>query len=140
MRRSNLGGAFSHSMGTAPIMTLFILGTPLKTTHLQEVQGVQEVHSFTWNGPGSRNGPYKEQTPWWYLPLSCPTPGKTVPRHPLGDGCQVTAPQHPLGEPHYHHTRTFSGTEIALQNGRIQWQDCLAFTLIRDAAICITVL
>ena len=23
-------------------------------------------------------------------PLSCPTPGKTVPRHPLGDGCQVT--------------------------------------------------
>jgi hypothetical protein len=42
--------------------------------------------------------------------------------------------------PHYHHTHTFSDTEIALQNERIQWQDCIAFMLIRDAAICITVL
>ena len=73
-------------------------------------------------------------------PLSCPTPGKTVPPHPLGDGCQVTVPLPPFGEPHYHHTRTFPGTEIALQNDRIQWQDWLAFTLIRDAAMCITVL
>ena len=38
-----LGGAFSHSAGTAraqcqllPIITLFILGTPLKTIHLQK--------------------------------------------------------------------------------------------------------
>ena len=30
-------------------------------------------------------------------PLSFPTPGKTVPRHPLGDGHQVTAPHHPPG-------------------------------------------
>ena len=30
-------------------------------------------------------------------PLSCPTRGKTVPRHPLGDGCLVTVPQPPLG-------------------------------------------
>ena len=29
------------------------------------------------------------------LPLSCPTPGKTVPHHPLGDGCQVTVPHPP---------------------------------------------
>ena len=28
-------------------------------------------------------------------PLSCPTPGRTVPRHPLGDGCQVTPPPPP---------------------------------------------
>ena len=28
--------AFLHSAGTAPIITLFILGTPLKTTHLQK--------------------------------------------------------------------------------------------------------
>ena len=28
-------GAFSHSAGTAPIIMLFILETPLKTTHLQ---------------------------------------------------------------------------------------------------------
>ena len=35
----NLGGVFAqraHSAGTAPIITLFILGTPLKTTHLQK--------------------------------------------------------------------------------------------------------
>ena len=31
-------------------------------------------------------------------PLSFPTPGKTVPRHPLGDGHQVTVPHHPLGD------------------------------------------
>ena len=29
-------GAFSHSVPTAPIPTLFIPGTPLKTTHLQK--------------------------------------------------------------------------------------------------------
>ena len=29
-------GAFSHSAGTAPIVTLLILGTPLKTTHLHK--------------------------------------------------------------------------------------------------------
>ena len=29
-------GAFSHSARTAPIITLFIPGTPLKTTHLQK--------------------------------------------------------------------------------------------------------
>ena len=29
-------GAFSHSAGTAPIITLFIQGTPLKTTHRQK--------------------------------------------------------------------------------------------------------
>ena len=29
-------GAFPHSARTAPIITLFILGTPLKTTHLQK--------------------------------------------------------------------------------------------------------
>ena len=71
-------------------------------------------------------------------PLSCPTLGKTVSHHPLRDGCQVNPP--PPGELYYHRTRTFSGTEIALQNETIPWQDCLAFTLIRDAAICITVL
>ena len=71
-------------------------------------------------------------------PLSCPTPGKTVPR-PLGDGRQVTPPP-PRREPHYHHTCTFPGTEIALQNERIQPQDYLASTLTRDAAKCITVL
>ena len=31
-------------------------------------------------------------------PLSFPTPGKTVPRHPLGDGHQVTVPHHPPGD------------------------------------------
>ena len=41
-------------------------------------------------------------------PLSYPTPGKTVPRPPLGDGCQVTVPHPPLGEPYYHCTRTFA--------------------------------
>ena len=29
--------------------------------------------------------------------LSFPTPGKTVPHHPLGDGHQVTVPHPPLG-------------------------------------------
>ena len=34
----------------------------------------------------------------WYAPpppLSFPTPGKTVPHHPLGDGHQVTSPTPP---------------------------------------------
>ena len=40
---------------------------------------------------------------WKYLGtpsphLSFPTPGKTVPRHPLGDGHQVTVPRHPPGD------------------------------------------
>ena len=30
-------------------------------------------------------------------PLSFPTPGKTIPHHPLGDGQQVTVPHPPLG-------------------------------------------
>ena len=29
-------GAFSHSAGTAPIIMLFLPGTPLKTSHLQK--------------------------------------------------------------------------------------------------------
>ena len=61
-------------------------------------------------------------------PVSCPTPGKTVPCQPLGGGCQVTrpppppppSPPPPPGEPYSDCTRTFSGTEIALQNERIQ--------------------
>ena len=32
-------------------------------------------------------------------PLSFPTPGKTVPRHPLRDGHQVTVPPPPPGGP-----------------------------------------
>ena len=55
--------------------------------------------------------------------------------YPREDG-----PLPPAGDPHYHRTHTFSGTESALQNERRQQQDCLAFTLIRDAAVCITVL
>ena len=31
-----IGRAFLHSAGTAPIIMLFIPGTPLKTTHLQK--------------------------------------------------------------------------------------------------------
>ena len=31
-------------------------------------------------------------------PLLFPTLGKTVPHHPLGDGCQVTPPPPPLGD------------------------------------------
>ena len=31
-------------------------------------------------------------------PLSFPTPGKTAPHHPLGDGHQVTVPHPPLGD------------------------------------------
>ena len=38
--------------------------------------------------------------PLWSTPppLSFPTPGKTVPHHPLGDGHQVTVPHPPLGD------------------------------------------
>ena len=60
--------------------------------------------------------------------------------HPLVDCCQVTVPHPHVGEPHYHRTHTFSGTEIALQNEGIQRQDSLAFMLIRDAVICIIML
>ena len=48
-----------------------------------------------------------------------------------GRGYPGTPPP-PPGEPHYHHTCTFSGTEIARQNERIQWQACLAFMPIRE--------
>ena len=51
-------------------------------------------------------------------PHVLPHPGKTVPHHPMGDGCQASSP-HPR-EPYYHRTRTLSGTEIAPQNERIQ--------------------
>ena len=38
----------------------------------------------------------------WLLPsptpCRSPSPGKTVPHHPLGDGCQVTVPHPPLGD------------------------------------------
>ena len=47
----------------------------------------------------------------------------------------MTPPPSP-GEPPYHCTRTFSGTEIALQKEGIQWQHCFAFTLIRDMHHC----
>ena len=45
------------------------------------------------------------ETPHWYPPppLSFPTPGKTVPHHPLGDGHQVTVPHPP---PRGDHTPT----------------------------------
>ena len=72
---------------------------------------------------------------------SYPPPPPVLP-HPRENG----PPPPPGGRPppprelHCHHTHTFSGTETALQNERIQWQDCDAFTLIRDAAMCITVL
>ena len=33
---NHIKGAFLHSAGTAPIITLFIPGTPLKTTHPQK--------------------------------------------------------------------------------------------------------
>ena len=51
------------------------------------------------------NGTYEIEYPPPPPPLSCPTPGKTVPRHPLGDGCQVTVPHPPWGTvlPSYTH-------------------------------------
>ena len=45
-------------------------------------------------------------------PLSFPTPGKTVPHHPLGDAPNDGPPAPPWG-PHHHRTCTFAGTEIA---------------------------
>ena len=44
-------------------------------------------------------------------PLVLPHPREDGP--PLGDGHQVTVPHPPPGEPHYHRTHTFAGTEIA---------------------------
>ena len=61
-------------------------------------------------------------------PLVLPHPREDSPPPPPGGWLPSD------GEPHYHHTCTFSGSEIALQNERRQCQDCLAFTLIRDAA------
>ena len=37
-----------------------------------------------------------KQEQWYPPPLSFPTPGKTVPHHPLGDGHQLPHP--PLGD------------------------------------------
>ena len=40
----------------------------------------------------------KDQYDYPSPPLSLPTPGKTVPHHPLGDGYQVMVPHPPLGD------------------------------------------
>ena len=75
--------------------------------------------------------------------LSFPTPGKTVPHHPLEDGHQVTVPHPPPppGGPHHHRTRGAEREHVAVR-GTEQTvpQDGLAITVISDAAICITVL
>ena len=56
----NILGAFSHSAGTAPIIMLFILGTPLKTTHLQKhAQSIQNSMECRVQDPGTRG---KHQT------------------------------------------------------------------------------
>ena len=53
-------GAFSHSAGTAPIITLFIPGTPLKTTHLQKrAWSIQNSMRCRIQDPGTRG---KHQT------------------------------------------------------------------------------
>ena len=66
-----------------------------------------------------------------------PHPREDGPPPPPGGRLPNDGPPPTPGEPYYHRPRTFSGTEFALQNDRIQH---LAFTLIRDKAICITVL
>ena len=71
---------------------------------------------------------------WWSCSYKCyqsRTPdhtsnaGTPLPPLPLvlphpRDGHQVTVPHPPPGEPHYHRTCTFAGTEIAANNERIQ--------------------
>ena len=56
-------------------------------------------------------------------PLSCPTPGKTVPCHPLGDSCQVTIPPPP---PLRNRTTTvhahFQAQKLHCKTKRIQHQ------------------
>ena len=76
-------------------------------------------------------------------PLAFPTPGKTVPRHPLGDGHQVTVPHPPLGDRTttvhaYLQAQKLQHREAS--NRRTVVQDGLAITVISDAAIYITVL
>ena len=57
-------------------------------------------HTEFHNGTAAEQGmEYRVPPP---PPLSCPTPRKTVPHHPLGDGCPVTVPKPPLGN----HTTT----------------------------------
>ena len=76
-------------------------------------------------------------------PLSFPTPGKTVPHHPLGDGCQVTPPPPPLGDRTttvHAHLQAQKLQHGEAPNRRMVVQDGLAIMVIRDAAICITVL
>ena len=59
------------------------------------------MQSTTWNTPHvphtTRNRCHEKHT----LPPACPSPpqGRTVPRHPLGDGHQVTVPPPPHGGP-----------------------------------------
>ena len=71
-----------------------------------------------------------------YPPSVLPHPREDGTPPPPGGQLPNDAPPPPPGEPHYHCTRTFSGTEIALQKEGIQWQDCFAFTLIRDMHHC----
>ena len=59
-----------------------------------------------------------------------PHPREDGPPPPPGARLPSDGPPSPAKEPHYHYTRTFSGTEIALQNERMQWQ--LAHTTCGD--------
>ena len=89
--------------------------SPLTKTHQSAVLahcpcfsiGVGLWHHHLGEGGGAKYAPPP--------PLSFPTPGKTVPHHPLGDGHQVTPPPCPPRGTAL--LRTFAGTEILLGGG-----------------------
>ena len=56
-------------------------------------------------------------------PVSFPTPGKTVPHHPLGDGHQVTVPHPPLGDrtPTVHEREHVAVRGAEQTHGRARW-------------------
>ena len=68
----------------------------------------------------------------------CPAPPQGG-RSPLGDGCQMTAPHPPMGN-----RTTTEHAQVRAQKLHFKMkeyrQDCLTFTLMRDVAICITML
>ena len=49
-------------------------------------------------------------------PCPAPTPGKTVPRHPLGDGLPNDGPPTPLGGLHYQRTHTHKNCPAKRKN------------------------
>ena len=94
-----------HSHQPKKISNPFRLGGLKKKPADQELQPLsrtgQSPFSQNCQPPLAKNNIVGQSVAAMQYPhptVSFPTPGKTVPHHPLGDGHQVTVPHPPLGD------------------------------------------